>query len=188
MVSWCTIGAEWHKSFFVSQSSFHFCSFYFVAITASASAAAATATKFAVDPSRSRSVESALAMMATGGGKPNTVTHKGDLSFIKNARNHLDKHALADGLESSLEKTANDALARTLAAMKGSPSAKKRKIAKEIQERKNLTLAEIKELQSMGEEFASPLRDAKLEYHRLRQQLNDLQRVNKNLEKEMEMM
>lgn len=118
-------------------------------------------------------------------GKPNTVTHKGGLDFIKNSRNSLDKVTLTDGLESSLEKTATDVVAQTITAIKGSPSAKKAKKLKDIQELINLTLEEIKQLETMGPEFETERREAYETYRRLLQQRKQLRGVSKNLEEEM---
>jgi len=166
-------------------------SFICAAVAASAAAAAASivTVEGAAASSRSNSVEQALAYMSAG--KSSTVTKTGSLEFIKNARGNLDKTTLTDGLESSLEKTSSGVVMNTMKLLQGSPNTKRQKTAKSIQERINLTLAEIRDLKAMGPEFADSLEDAMAQLRHLQQERKKLvneeasSSITKNLDNDL---
>lgn len=155
---------------------------------AAAATSAATASAFTtprVEESRNNTVQSAIATLAgtssrsnafdsavasLAAGKVSTVSKKGSLDAIKNARN-LDLVDLTDGLESSLDRTSTNVL-QAFTALNGSPNTKRQKTNRDallkIQENRNLLLQEIKELQAMNDPaYDDDIKEAQAQFRRL---------------------
>ncbi|KAL7494181.1 hypothetical protein ACHAWT_002904 [Skeletonema menzelii] len=159
-----------------------------VAAAAAAAAIASTFTTPRVEASRNNTVQSTIATLAgtssrsnaldsavasLAAGKVATVTKKGTLSAIKNARN-LDHVDLTDGLESSLDRTSTNVL-EAFTAFTGSPNSKRQKTNREallnIQERMNLLLKEIKDLKEMNDPaYDDDIKEAQAQFRLLREE------------------